>query len=170
MRIRTLCVLVLICLLIAAENAQAAPVKAQRLCINSAKGTVLVRTKCRRKETGGNLSNLAGLLGISAQPAAPDFYFARVSETGVLLHGSTGVTSVRTGAGYYNVYFPVDIRSCYWLVTKAPNDGGGNDLTSSWTISRSAHYPDNLLQVLSWRNYNQSLNDSAFTLVVMCGA
>ena len=206
MNIKTTCFWALTCLFFFEPSLQAAPAK---LCIDSAKGTVLSRARCRRSESAANLANISGLLGLDAQinttsnslanlsgvvsgivdtvanygstvaalssqltaldQATPTFYFARVAQDGTLTQGSTGVTSLQNSTGRYNVNFPVDIRSCYWLVSKAPDNDISNDLTLSWTITRNSSDANSLLTVRSWRNFNDDgLVDSAFTLSVMC--
>ena len=53
----------------------------------------------------------------------PTVYAVRVDLDGTLLQGPTGSSSTRTGTGFYDVTFPVDVSECVWQVT--PTNGPG---------------------------------------------
>ena len=169
--------LIIVCVMTAPYSALA---EANRVCINSTTGKVLVKKRCSRQETTASASNFSSLIGTQTQidslntelsTLAQGFstmYFARVDTTGTLLAGSTGVSSSNVSTGTYNVTFGTDVSQCQFLTSPAAKANEGYALSLHVT-PRPKFETTNTVEIFVWKSYSSPINYNAgFLLVVLC--
>jgi hypothetical protein len=99
----------------------------------------------------------------SAASANAANLFANVSQTGTLISGSGGATSVQLGPGQYEVTFPSNVSGCAYVATTM------NAYSQALQVfTAGGHLSPNGVYVET-KNQGGGLTDGPFSLVVDCG-